>query len=57
MKIPVIDLGECDDCEACLELCPTVFRRNVVDLPEYPEEEIDEIIKNCPAQCVTWEKV
>jgi len=48
MKIPVIDLGECDDCEACLELCPAVFRRHdagyieVVDLPEYPEEEIDD---------------
>ncbi|MDL1962677.1 MAG: hypothetical protein LWX01_13500 [Deltaproteobacteria bacterium] len=29
----------------------------MVDLPEYPEEEIDEIIKNCPAQCITWEEV
>jgi ferredoxin len=51
MKIPVIDLSECEDCEACLDLCPAGFRRHdagyieVVDLPEYPEEKIDEIIK------------
>jgi len=62
MKMPVIDLGECVGCEACLELCPTVFRRNdvgyieVIDLPEYPEEEIEEIIKNCRGQCITWEE-
>ncbi len=62
MKIPVIDLGECVGCEACLELCPTVFKRNdlgyieVIDLPEYPEEEIEEIIKNCRGQCITWEE-
>ena len=63
MRIPVIDLGECIDCEACLELCPTVFRRNdtgyieVVELLEYPEQEIREIIMNCPGACVTWEEV
>lgn len=63
MKIPVIDKSECDDCEACVELCPSVFRRNdlgyieVVDLKEYPREEIDEIIKNCPAHCIAWEEV
>jgi ferredoxin len=62
MKIPVIDFGECANCEACLELCPSVFRRNdmgyieVVDMSEYPEEEIDEIIKNCPGQCITWKE-
>ena len=62
MKIPVIDLGECIDCEACLELCPTVFTRNdtgyieVVELPEYPGQEIEEIIKNCPGACISWEE-
>ncbi len=61
MKVPVIDLGECVDCEACLDLCPSVFRRNntgyieVVDLEEYPEEEVEEAIKNCPADCIAWE--
>ena len=63
MKIPVIDLGECVDCEVCLELCPTVFRQNdvgyieVIDLKEYPAEEVEECIKNCPAHCITWIEV
>ena len=63
MKIPVIDLGECVDCEACLELCPKVFRKNdagyieAIELGEYPEEELQEIIKNCPGQCITWEEI
>lgn len=63
MKIPVIDLSECVDCEACLELCPTVFRRNdagyveVIDLLEYPEEEVEECIKNCPTDCITREEL
>jgi len=60
MKAPVIDLGECVDCEACLDLCPGVFRRNdagyieVVDLEEYPEEQVEDAIKNCPADCIAW---
>jgi ferredoxin len=61
MRVPVIDLGECVDCDACLDMCPSVFRRNdagyieVVDLEAYPEEEVAEAIKNCPADCITWE--
>jgi ferredoxin len=63
MKIPVIDLSQCDDCEACIEICPSVFRCNdagyieVVDVAEYPEDEVDEAIKNCPADCIAWEDV
>ncbi len=63
MKIPVIDLGECVDCDACLDISPRVFRRNdtgqieVVDLAEYPEEEVQEAIKNCPTDCIVWEEV
>lgn len=63
-KFPVIDLGECTDCESCLELCPHVFKRNeetghieVIDLSEYPDEEIQEVISMCPAECITWEEV
>ena len=46
-----------------MEMYPGIFRRNdagyieVVDLREYPEEEIEEIIKNCPGACITWEEV
>jgi len=63
MKIPSIDLSECTDCEVCIELCPTIFRRNdagyieVVELSEYPEEEVEEAIMNCPVDCITWEEV
>jgi ferredoxin len=43
-------------------MAPTVFRLNdsglveVIDLPEYPEEEVDEVIKNCPCDCIKWEE-
>jgi ferredoxin len=42
-------------------MAPTVFRRNdsglieVIDLLEYPEEEVNEVIKNCPCNCIMWE--
>ncbi len=63
-RIPVIDLNKCNDCESCLELCPTVFKRNeetgyveVIDLDEYSEEEVQEAISVCPTDCITWEDV
>ena len=61
-KKPVLDMAECTDCDACLEISPSVFKRMdsgiiwVVDLDEYSEEEIDECIKNCPCQCISWEE-
>ena len=64
MKIPVIDIGKCTDCESCLEVCPDIFIRNsetglieVADLPEYQEEAVLEAISICPADCITWEEV
>ncbi len=63
-KIPVIDLSECTDCDSCLEICPAVFKRNeetghieVIDLPQYPEEKVQEAISMCPADCIFWEEV
>ena len=63
-RILVINMGECNDCESCLDLCPSVFRRNVetgrietVELEEYPEDEIQEVINCCPRNCITWEEV
>ena len=62
-KTPVIDMSKCTDCESCLEICPTVFKRNketdyieVIEIDEYPEEDIQEVISTCPADCITWEK-
>lgn len=63
-KILVINLGECTDCESCLELCPSIFKRNketgyieVVDLDQYPEKDVQEALSICPADCITWEEV
>ena len=61
-KIPVIDLGECTDCNSCIDIYPEVFRKNidtglleVIDLKDYPEDEIMEAISLCPADCINWE--
>ena len=62
IKVPTIDLSECTDCEACLELCPSVFHRNedtgiIEILPhnEYPVEQIEAAIAMCPCDCIGWE--
>jgi len=61
-KIPQIDISECTDCESCLELCPSVFKKNketglieVADLSDYPEVDIEEAMSMCPADCISWE--
>lgn len=63
-KVPAIDIGECTDCESCLELCPEVFRRNsetgyieVAELAEYPEDCVDQAISICPADCISREEI
>jgi ferredoxin len=60
-QVPVLDISGCTDCEGCLSLCPEVFVRNdagfiqVVELDSYPQEAVDEAIKNCPCGCISWE--
>jgi len=61
--IPVIDLGECRQCEVCIATSPLIFRRNVnagyievVEMVDYPAEPVNEAIKNCPLDCISWEK-
>lgn len=62
MKIPVLDMDQCVECDVCIDICPTVFRRNdlgrieVIELVECPEEEVAEVIKNCPGDCICWEE-
>jgi ferredoxin len=62
VKIPVVELSECNLCEVCVEVCPGVFRLNaagyiqVADLSDYPQTEVDEAIKNCPVDCIYWEE-
>ncbi len=58
---PVIELGDCIRCGICVEVCPAVFSLNqadyieVADIDAYPESEVDEAIKHCPTDCITWE--
>ena len=60
--IPVIDLGECRNCEVCIATSPKIFRHNiygdyveVADLQKYPKAPVNEAIKNCPLDCISWE--
>lgn len=61
-RAPVVELDKCILCGVCVEVCPTVFRENdvgyieVADLSDYPEEEVDEAIKNCPKDCIFWQE-
>jgi ferredoxin len=61
--IPMVDLGHCSRCEGCIEIAPEVFRYNqetgliqVIDLSEYPVDEVNEAIKNCPEDCIFWDE-
>jgi len=62
MKKPVVDMSACTLCGGCIEVCPEVFSENeyghivVADLEEYPEDTVNEAIKYCPEDCITWEE-
>ncbi len=62
-KTPSIDMGLCTGCDSCLTTCPAVFYRNpetgwieVRDIPQYPDEGVEEAMIMCPADCITWEE-
>jgi len=62
-KVPVIDLGDCIECDGCVEVCPEVFRHNeimgyieVIECECYPELEVQEAINFCPTTCIYWEE-
>ena len=52
MKIPNIELSDCVLCGICTEICPAVFVLSetgyirIIELPDYPETEVNEAIKN-----------
>ena len=62
MNKPDIDIGACTFCMACVEVCPEVFMGNdagyieIIDLEEYPEKDVNEAIKYCPEDCITWQE-
>lgn len=62
MKTPAVELSECILCGVCQAVCPSVFKMNttgyieVAELSCFPEQEVDEAIKNCPTNCIYWEE-
>jgi len=60
MKQPVIELSDCISCGVCAEVSPEVFRLSdagyieVVELDSYPEDEVNDAIKYCPTDCISW---
>ena len=63
MKVPAVELSDCIRCGICLDVCPAVFHLNAAGYIEiigdapYPKEEVEEAIKNCPADCIYWEQI
>ncbi len=63
MKKPVIELSDCVLCDICVELCPEVFIKNdagYIEVAEFIlgcfEEDINEAIKNCRGDCISWDE-
>ena len=62
MKHPVVDLSDCILCGVCVDVCPEVFQLSdagfihVSELDGYPEPEVEDAIRNCPADCIRWEE-
>lgn len=54
-------MGVCNRCMGCLDVCPEVFSENdagyiaVADLAIYPEQLVEEAIKYCPEDAISWE--
>jgi len=52
---------ECIACGTCAETCPNCFHfeegMDVAQVKGFdcPEDEIEEAIDNCPAQCIHWQ--
>lgn len=64
MRKPAVDIGDCTLCMGCVEVCPEVFSLNeatgyidVCDLDHYPEDCVQEAIKYCPEDVISWQVV
>ena len=55
-----VDESECTGCELCADALPSVFKMKsdgisiVHNSAGSPEREIQEVIDNCPAECIHW---
>ena len=60
MKRPVVELSECILCGVCEDIRPDVFRINdagyveVSEMDDYPVDDVQEAIIDCPANCIQW---
>ncbi|MGL1931106.1 MAG: ferredoxin [Desulfotalea sp.] len=59
----VIDEDECIGCEACVEICDTVFtfdddteKATVIEHADANEDCVDEAIASCPGECISKEQ-
>ncbi len=62
-KTLFIDIGLCTECKGCFEIAPDVFQFNIekgymedVDSDLYDDELVEEAMKNCPENCIIWDK-
>ena len=60
-RFPVIDIGRCSRCQGCISVVPEVFFFNentgnmdVFHFESYPVELVEEAMKNCPKDCISW---
>jgi ferredoxin len=62
MRLPIVELSDCIKCGVCVEICSEVFRLNsagfidIIELPSYPESDVNDAIKYCPVDCIYWEE-
>jgi len=68
-RIPVVDQEACIGCEACVQICPEVFRMEepeseghhhehksqVYNPTGASEEQIEKAMDNCPVACIYWQ--
>jgi len=61
MPKPSVDIGLCTLCMGCVEVAPEVFFLNdsgfiqAAELSVYPQDKVNEAIKYCPENAITWE--
>ncbi len=60
MQKPSVELSDCISCGVCVEVSPEVFRLNdaeyieVTELETYPQDVVNEAIKYCPTDGISW---
>jgi len=60
MKKPLVELSDCIACGVCVEVSPAVFTLNdagyieTTESETYPEDEVNDAIKYCPTDCISW---